>query len=212
MRKINAAPQPVAKFVLGARSADTCQHGAWLSVKEIHGHNWQQKHQLIYGRQRPYKHCWGFMFTRALLAFLAFLVLPGVVAIAVPVTWLWVSSHTNLVHPFGLVPLGVGLFAVLWCVRDFCVWGNGTVAPWAPPARLVVVGLYRYTRNPIYIAVILMVLGWAVSFAFRGLFVYAIVVAVAFHLRVVLAEEPWLARTHGARWVQYASRVPRWLW
>jgi protein-S-isoprenylcysteine O-methyltransferase Ste14 len=151
------------------------------------------------------------MFTRALLAFLAFLVLPGVVAIAVPVTWLSVSSHTTLVHPFGLVPLGVGLFALLRCVRDFCFWGNGTLGPWAP-ARLVVVGLYRCTRNPIYIAIILMLLGWAVSFAFRGLFVYAIVVAVAFHLRVVLAEEPWLARMHGAVWTQYASRVPRWFW
>jgi protein-S-isoprenylcysteine O-methyltransferase Ste14 len=70
----------------------------------------------------------------------------------------------------------------------------------------------RYTRNPIYIAIILMLLGWAVSFAFRGIFVYAIVAAVALHLRVVLAEEPWLARTHGARWTQYASRVPRWFW
>jgi len=152
------------------------------------------------------------MFTRALLAFLSFLALPGMAAIVVPVAWLSVSSHTNLVHPVGMVPLGVGLFALLRCVRDFCVYGNGTLAPWAPPVRLVVVGLYRYTRNPMYIAVILMLLGWAVSFAFRGIFVYAIVVAGTFHLRVVLAEEPWLARTHGAHWVQYASRVPRWFW
>jgi len=152
------------------------------------------------------------MFTRALLAILAFLVLPGVVGIAVPVTWLWASSHTNLVHPLGLVPLGVGLFALLWCARDLCVSGYGTLAPFAPPTRLVMVGLYRYTRNPIYIAVILSLLGWSFAFAFRDLFVYAIVVAVAFHLRLVLVEEPWLARTHGSEWTQYASRVPRWFW
>jgi protein-S-isoprenylcysteine O-methyltransferase Ste14 len=149
------------------------------------------------------------MFARALLAFLA---LPGVVAFAIPVTWLWASSHTRLMHPLGLVPLVVGVFALLWCVRDFYVSGKGTLAPWAPPAHLVVVGLYRYTRNPMYIAVTLVLLGWAASFGSLGLCVYAISVAVAFHLRVVLGEEPWLARTHGAQWEQYASQVPRWFW
>ena len=127
------------------------------------------------------------MFTRALLAFLA---LPGVVAIAVPVIWLRATSHTKLVQPLGLVLLVAGACGLLWCVRDFYVWGKGTVAPWAPPARLVVVGLYRYTRNPIYVAVTLMLLGWAAAFGSTGLFGYAIVVAAAFHVRVVLAEEP----------------------
>jgi len=94
----------------------------------------------------------GFMFARALLAFLA---LPGIVAIVVPVTWLWASSHTRLVHPLGLVFLLVGFVALLWCVRDFYVSGKGTLAPWAPPTDLVDVGLYRYTRNPMYVAVTL---------------------------------------------------------
>ena len=149
------------------------------------------------------------MFVRALLAFLA---LPGVVAFAVPVVWLVATSHTQLVQPFGLVPLVVGCVALLWCVRDFYVSGRGTVAPWAPPVHLVVIGLYRYTRNPIYIAVTLLLLGWAVSFGLRGLFIYTIIVAVGFHLRVVFGEEPWLARTHGAQWQEYARRVPRWFW
>jgi protein-S-isoprenylcysteine O-methyltransferase Ste14 len=149
------------------------------------------------------------MFTHALLAFLA---LPGVVAFILPVIWLRASSHTRLVHPLGLVLLVVGVFALLWCVRDFYVSGKGTLAPWAPPAHLVTVGLYRYTRNPMYIAVTLILLGWAASFGSLGLCVYALLVAVAFHLRVVLGEEPWLARTHGAQWEQYARQVPRWLW
>lgn len=147
------------------------------------------------------------MFARALLAFL---VLPGVVAFAVPITWLIATGHTRLVHPLGLVPLLVGVVALLWCVRDFYVSGKGTLAPWAPPANLVAVGLYRYTRNPMYVAVTLIVLGWALSFGVRGLLVYAVVLAVGFHLRVVWGEEPWLARTHGARWREYADRVPRW--
>jgi protein-S-isoprenylcysteine O-methyltransferase Ste14 len=62
-----------------------------------------------------------------------------------------------------------------------------------------------------YVSVLLIVLGWAVSFDVRGLYWYTILVAIAFHLRVVLGEEPWLARTHGATWDDYTKRVRRWL-
>jgi len=149
------------------------------------------------------------MFAQALLAFVA---LPGVIAITVPVIWLWTSSRTSLVQPLGLVPLLVGFFALLWCVRDFYISGKGTLAPWAPPTNLVIVGLYRYTRNPMYVAVTLILLGWALCFGAPGQFVYAVVVAVTFHLRVVLGEEPWLARTYGIQWDHYSSRIPRWFW
>lgn len=149
------------------------------------------------------------MLAEALLAFLA---LPGVVAFAIPVSWLLTADQSGIVQPLGLVPLVAGCVALLWCVRDFYVRGKGTLAPWSPPAQLVVVGLYRYTRNPMYVAVTLILLGWAISFGVLGLYVYASVVAVAFHLRVVLGEEPWLARRHGAQWDEYARRVPRWFW
>ena len=148
------------------------------------------------------------MFLRALLAFLA---LPGVVAFLVPVVWLRASGHTSLVRPWGLVVLLLGFTALLRCVRDFYVAGKGTLAPWSPPTRLVVVGLYRYTRNPMYVAVTTILLGWWISFGLRGLLIYAIAVAVGFHVRVVRAEEPFLARTHGQKWEDYKSRVPRWL-
>jgi protein-S-isoprenylcysteine O-methyltransferase Ste14 len=148
------------------------------------------------------------MFARALIAFLA---LPGTVAFAVPIVWLWLTAHTSLTQPLGLLPLCAGVFGLLWCVRDFFVAGKGTLAPWSPPSRLVVIGLYRYTRNPMYVCVSLILLGWAVAFASRGLFFYALAVAAAFHLRVTLAEEPWLARTFGEVWEEYRQRVPRWL-
>jgi protein-S-isoprenylcysteine O-methyltransferase Ste14 len=147
------------------------------------------------------------MFLRALLAFLA---LPGVVAFGVPIAWLAASGHTRLAEPLGLVPLVGGAAGLLWCVRDFYVAGKGTLAPWAPPERLVVVGLYRHTRNPMYVSVTLMLLGWALAFGAPALFGYAIGVAVAFHVRVVFGEEPWLARRHGAAWKDYQRRVPRW--
>jgi protein-S-isoprenylcysteine O-methyltransferase Ste14 len=147
------------------------------------------------------------MFLRALLAFLA---LPGVVAFGVPVAWLALRQHTRVVEPAGLLLLGVGVFALLWCVRDFYVAGKGTLAPWAPPQRLVVVGLYRHSRNPMYIAVTLILLGWGAAFGCPAMYGYAAGVALAFHLRVVFGEEPWLARRHGAAWEEYRRRVPRW--
>lgn len=149
------------------------------------------------------------MWFRALFAFLA---CPGIVALALPLFWLFSDPKTRLVQPFGLVPLGLGAAALLWCVRDFYVIGEGTLAPWDPTKRLVVLGLYRYTRNPMYIAVSLMLAGWAISFVSTGLLIYLLTVMTAFELRVVYGEEPWLLLTHGEDWVTYTSRVPRWLW
>ena len=148
------------------------------------------------------------MLLRALFAFVA---MPGVVAFAIPYLWLQQHGPLQVIHPWGLAVLVGGAAGLLWCVRDFYVRGKGTLAPWAPPQRLVVVGLYRWSRNPMYLSVLLVLLGWAVTFASGGLLGYALFIAVAFHLRVVLGEEPWLAATHGAEWQHYASRTPRWL-
>jgi protein-S-isoprenylcysteine O-methyltransferase Ste14 len=148
------------------------------------------------------------MFVRAVLAFLA---LPGVVAFAIPLLWSWRSDHLRIAHPPGLIPLVLGIVMLLWCVRDFYVAGKGTLAPWSPPQRLVVVGLYRYSRNPMYVAVTLILLGWALVFGLWALLWYTLFVVIAFHLRVVLGEEPWLARTHGQEWSDYTGRVRRWL-
>ena len=148
------------------------------------------------------------MFARALFAFLA---LPGVVAFAVPLTLALSSGRARFSEFWGLLPLIAGVLGLLWCVRDFYVAGSGTLAPWSPPKRLVVVGLYHYSRNPMYVSVVLILLGWAASFWSRPLLVYALVVAGVFHLRVVFGEEPWLAKTHGGEWEAYRNRVPRWL-
>ena len=147
------------------------------------------------------------MLLRALLAFLA---LPGVVAFALPVLWL-LSQDAPLAQPLGLYVLLIGLAALLRCTRDFYVSGRGTLAPWSPPQHLVVIGLYRYSRNPMYVSVLLILIGWAWAFASGPLWIYAACVTLAFHLRVVLGEEPWLARQHGQGWTDYASRVRRWL-
>ncbi len=147
------------------------------------------------------------MFAKAVLAFLA---LPGIVAFAAPIAWLWAAGRYAVVQPLGWVPWLLGVVGLLWCVRDFYSAGKGTLAPWAPPSRLVIVGLYRFSRNPMYVCVTLILLGWTIAFGSLGLLAYTLCVATAFHLRVVLGEEPWLARTHGSDWDDYARRVRRW--
>jgi protein-S-isoprenylcysteine O-methyltransferase Ste14 len=150
------------------------------------------------------------VFLRALIAFIA---LPGVVALAIPALlgFRKYGVDGQLVS-VGLLPLGVGLALLLWCVREFYVSGKGTLAPWSPPKQLVTTGLYRYSRNPMYVAVAMMLAGWAVLFWSAGLAAYGLGVLVGFQLRIVFGEEPFLARTHGEHWRQYAARVPRWLW
>jgi protein-S-isoprenylcysteine O-methyltransferase Ste14 len=147
------------------------------------------------------------MLWRALFAFLA---LPGVVAFALPLSWVLRDGPAQIVQPWGAVPLTLGLIGLVWCVRDFYVSGRGTLAPWSPPRLLVVVGLYRYSRNPMYISVMLIVLGWAACFGSRQLLIYALILGFAFHVRVVWGEEPWLARLHGSQWEEYKAAVPRW--
>lgn len=138
----------------------------------------------------------------------AFLALPGVVAFVVP--WL-LRPRFARTHAAGAPLLALGVALLLWCVRDFYVAGRGSLAPWAPPQRLVTVGLYRFSRNPMYVAVLVILAGWAMLFGAGRLWGYAATVAVAFQLRVVHGEEPWLARRYGADWAAYRARVPRWL-
>ena len=89
----------------------------------------------------------------------------------------------------GLVPIGAGTVLLPWCVREFYVVGRGTLAPWAPPQRLVTSGPYHYSRNPVYLAVATLLVGWAVYFRSSTLRCYALIVVVAFRLRTVLAVE-----------------------
>lgn len=138
----------------------------------------------------------------------AFLILPGTIAFLVP--WL-LKPDAGRLHADGLAVLLIGVALLLWCVRDFHVIGRGSLAPWSPPQRLVIVGLYRFSRNPMYVAVLVILAGWALAYRSTTLGIYAACVAIAFHLRVVLNEEPFLARTHGAEWTMYRARVPRWL-
>ena len=143
-------------------------------------------------------------------ATLAFLACPGIVAFVVP--WLMTAGRRNeLVDAGGLIPLSLGIVLLLWCVWTFYSAGKGTLAPWSPPRYLVTSGLFHFSRNPMYIAVMLILCGWAWGFRSRAVFTYAVLLVLAFHVRVVFFEEPWLARAHGDAWQRYKSQTPRWL-
>jgi protein-S-isoprenylcysteine O-methyltransferase Ste14 len=143
-------------------------------------------------------------FWRALLAFVA---LPGVVAFAIPL-WMLPRPQTDTVAS-GFVVAAVGALILLQCVRDFYVAGKGTLAPWSPPRHLVTTGLYRFSRNPMYVGVTTILVGWAIAYQSGVHAIYAASILVAFYLRVVFFEEPWLAATHGRKWQAYRARVTR---
>lgn len=146
------------------------------------------------------------MFGKAVFAFVA---LPGMVAFVVPLT-VFLPSPPVLLDRSGLVLLLLGATLLLSTVREFYVAGRGTLAPWSPPDELVTTGLYSFSRNPMYVAVVLVLLGWAALFHSVALLIYAVAIAAAFHLRVVFGEEPWLAQTHRGSWLRYSAQVPRW--
>jgi protein-S-isoprenylcysteine O-methyltransferase Ste14 len=110
----------------------------------------------------------------------------------------------------GLLILG-GIGVLIYCSRLFARIGFGTPVPVDPPRRLVGTGLYRYSRNPIYVADVAILLG---IFLVRGellVLLYVLLFAVAIHFWVVRREEPELRLRFGDEYVEYTLRVPRWL-
>jgi protein-S-isoprenylcysteine O-methyltransferase Ste14 len=141
------------------------------------------------------------------------LVAPGVVAGLVP--WLLTGWDAAADVPAVLVAAGVVLVAagagvLLHAFARFVIEGLGTPAPVAPPERLVVGGLYRYVRNPMYLAVAATIVGQALILGRPGLLLYAAVFGAAVWSFVRFYEEPTLARRYGAEYDAYRSAVPGW--
>lgn len=105
----------------------------------------------------------------------------------------------------------LGWIALGWCFVDFVQRGRGTPNPLDPPRELVVAGLYRYTRNPMYVGALIAIAGVALLTGSRALLVYAATFWLLTHLFVLLYEEPALRRTFGVSYDRYHATVPRWL-
>jgi protein-S-isoprenylcysteine O-methyltransferase Ste14 len=104
----------------------------------------------------------------------------------------------------------LGASVLLRCVWDFFVAGRGTLAPFDPPQRLVVSGLYRFTRNPMYNGVLVVLIGEAWLFRSLPLWKYDALVFVMFHVMVTAYEEPTLESEFGESFRIYKRAVPRW--
>ncbi|HET7151323.1 MAG TPA: isoprenylcysteine carboxylmethyltransferase family protein [Candidatus Acidoferrum sp.] len=117
--------------------------------------------------------------------------------------WRWIA----------VVPSVLGFAAAMRCVWDFGHTGHGTPAPIAPPKKLVVVGFYRYVRNPMYVGFLT---GWAGLWVVFGhanpaLIAVACLVVLGVHLFVVFYEEPTLRKLFGAEYEEFCRNVPRWV-
>ena len=151
---------------------------------------------------------------RAAVGSLLFLVVePGVVAGLVPwaLTGWKVADPPLIIAVLGYVILAAGVAVLLHAFVRFVIEGVGTPAPVAPTRHLVIGGLYRYVRNPMYVAVALTIIGQAMVLGRPGLLLYAVVFGVAVGSFVHFYEQPTLTSQFGAEYEAYRAAVPPWL-
>jgi protein-S-isoprenylcysteine O-methyltransferase Ste14 len=153
----------------------------------------------------------------AILGSALFLVLaPGTIAGLVP----WWISRWRLETPvawwlplriIGGILVAAGILVLLDSFARFAIKGLGTPAPVFPTRHLVITGLYRYVRNPMYVAVAALILGQALIFANSGLLAYGALVWLGFHLFVIGYEEPALRTGFGEEYENFCRHVSRWI-
>ncbi len=105
----------------------------------------------------------------------------------------------------------IGTLVIIWCSADFIRRGRGTPAHLDPPKRLVTTGLYRHVRNPIYFGALLVQFGYIIWFGSGLIAIYFLLLMLAFHVLIVLIEEPILRNTFSGVYDEYCRHVPRWL-
>jgi len=143
-------------------------------------------------------------------------VAPGTLAVYLPWTicrWRFASPLLGF-FPFriiGVLMIAAGLPVLLDSFTRFAIQGMGTPAPVAAPQHLVVTGLYRHVRNPMYVAVSLLIFGQGLLFGSVPVLELGVVVWLGFSAFVVFYEEPVLRRYFGKEYEEFCARVPRWI-
>jgi protein-S-isoprenylcysteine O-methyltransferase Ste14 len=152
-------------------------------------------------------------FVTVLRHVVSIIVLPTMVTGVVPYVLLarGPSSPSAVSVVVGAVVAACGLSLVVITIRQFATFGRGTLAPWDPPRRLVVEGIYRYVRNPMITGVILILLGEAVGFRSRAVAHWVVLFAVINATYIPLLEEPMLEERFGEDYREYCRNVPRWI-
>jgi len=148
--------------------------------------------------------------------------LPVSATLVVPAVLVWTTGEVNI--GWGLPPaaawlpillgaalIGLGLFLAVRTIALFARVGEGTLAPWDPTSRLVVLGPYRHVRNPMISGVLSILLGEAALLGSLPQLIWAALFLAANAIWMPLVEEPGLRRRFGAEYETYAAHVPRWL-
>jgi protein-S-isoprenylcysteine O-methyltransferase Ste14 len=156
---------------------------------------------------------------RNALRHLSSFIAPIVMCLVLPylIVWLEHKSPIPSVTPsIGLSIIGlaislIGIVLFIITTRTFILISNGTIMPWDPTRKLVVVGLYCYVRNPMILSLIILQIGEAILFASYGIAVLAIFNLVLNTVYFIFSEEPGLEKRFGAEYVEYKKNVPRWI-
>jgi protein-S-isoprenylcysteine O-methyltransferase Ste14 len=105
----------------------------------------------------------------------------------------------------------IGTLIIIWCSVDMVKRGLGTPAHVDPPKKLIITGLYRYTRNPIYLGALFILLGYIFGFGSGIMILYFLLFVLAYQILITLIEEPILRNTFGKDYEEYCKKIPRWI-
>lgn len=148
--------------------------------------------------------------------FKAVMALPFNATVTIPLAILYLTG--DLSFPKNAVLLGVGaaifvvgLFFAVWAMRLFANVGKGTLAPWAPTKKLVVIGPYAYVRNPMLSGVIMMIMGESAIFLSPGVFIWGALFFIINTFYFRFSEEVGLEKRFGDEYLRYKKNVPRWI-
>ncbi len=153
----------------------------------------------------------------------AIVLIPGMVLLVIPATLLWLAGMDSF-HLWRTVPASrvvlpvvggicicLGLLLMVATIRLFVTVGKGTLAPWEPPQRLVVQGIYRHVRNPMMSGALFVLLGEALLTASLPLSCWFLLAGIVYALYIPFSEEPGLTKRFGDDYLTYKRNVPRWV-
>ena len=148
-------------------------------------------------------------------------ILPFTVLLIIPAVILWATGFRigwGLGLPWdavivlaGALLMGSGLYYLSITIWLFINIGRGTLAPWSPTSKLVVIGPYRHVRNPMISGVLMTLLGESIAFGSIGIFICFLLFFIINHIYFIYSEEPGLARRFGNEYLSYKRNVPRWI-
>lgn len=142
---------------------------------------------------------------------------PGIVVGLIPyliakdIFHYFLHSRFGLLQYMGIAFFSFGIIITLYCILEFASKGFGTLSPADPTRKLVMTGLYKYSRNPMYIGVLLCLIGEVLFAESLYLLIYSAAVFIVFYLFVVTREEPRLLKDFGSAYQEYKRKVRRWL-